>query len=88
MAVTFTKLGLKKNQEIKTIVLNEQSVEVKQYLPMNDKLDLMGKVLTDSQDENNFANPIKIEIGARVGYLYGHHCESVENLYNGQFQNK
>ena len=62
MAVTFTKLGLKKNQEIKTIVLNEQSVEVKQYLPMNDKLDLMGKVLTDSQDENNFANPIKIEI--------------------------
>ena len=33
-------------------------------------------------------NPIKIEVGARVGYLYGHHCESVENLYNGQFQNK
>lgn len=33
-------------------------------------------------------NPIKIELGARVGYLYGHHCESVDNLYNGQFQNK
>lgn len=60
--IAFTKLGLKKNQEVKTIVLNEQNIEVKQYLPMNDKLDLMGKVLTDSQDENNFANPIKLEI--------------------------
>jgi hypothetical protein len=29
---------------------------------MNDKLNLMGKVLTDSQDDNNFANPIKLEI--------------------------
>ena len=60
--ITLTKLGLKKNQEIKTIVLNEQNIEVKQYLPMNDKLDLIGKVLTDSQDDNNFANPIKLEI--------------------------
>lgn len=33
-------------------------------------------------------NPIRIEFGARVGYLYGIHCESVDNLYNGQFQNK
>ena len=60
--IAFTKLGLKKNQEIKTIVINEQNIEVKQYLPMNDKLSLMGKVLTDSQDDNNFANPIKLEI--------------------------
>jgi hypothetical protein len=39
--IAFTKLGLKPNKEIKTIVWNEQTIEVMQYLPVNDKLELM-----------------------------------------------
>lgn len=64
--LAFTKLGLKKNQEIKTIEYNEQTIEVKQYLPINDKLDLIGQALTYSQDENNFANPVKLEIFTKL----------------------
>ena len=33
--VSFTKLGLSKNQEVKIVEYNEQNIEVKQYLPIN-----------------------------------------------------
>ena len=39
--VSLTKLGLKVNQDIKTIEFNEQIIEVKQYLPINNKLELI-----------------------------------------------
>ena len=60
--VSFTKLGLKVNQEIKTVNWNEQMIEVKQYLPVNDKLSLISDIINSSADNNNFANPVKIDI--------------------------
>jgi hypothetical protein len=32
--VSFSKLDLKKNQEVKTIEVNEQIIEVRQYVPI------------------------------------------------------
>lgn len=60
--VSFTKLGLKLNQEIKTIEWNEQIIEVKQYLPINKKLELISNVINLSVDETNFANPVKVKV--------------------------
>jgi len=60
MKPTFAKLGLKLDNNIKTIVINEQEIEVKQYLPINDKLDLISTVINLSMDDNNFANPVKV----------------------------
>lgn len=48
--VAFTKLGLKKKDEVKNVDLNGTIIEVKQYLPINDKLELIGKVLNSSHD--------------------------------------
>ena len=59
---TFAKMGLKVNSDVKTIVIGEQEIEVKQYLPVNDKLILIGKVINAAADENNFSNPIKLHI--------------------------
>lgn len=64
--VAFTKLGLKVNTDIKTIDFNEQKIEVKQYLPVSDKLDLIAKVINLSADDNNFANPIKVEVYSTI----------------------
>ena len=36
--IGFTKLGLKPNNEIQYIEFNEQTIEVKQYLPVEEKL--------------------------------------------------
>ena len=59
--ISFTKLGLKTNQDIKTIEYNGQNIEVKQYLPVNDKLGLISDVINSVAD-GNFANPIKVDI--------------------------
>lgn len=60
--VAFTKLGLKKNEEVKVVNIGENDIEVKQYLPVNDKLLLITRILQQAADDNNFSNPIKLEI--------------------------
>jgi hypothetical protein len=60
--LAFTKLGLKVNDEIKTVKFNEQDIEVKQYLPVNEKLEVIAEVLNNSADDNNFANPVKVDV--------------------------
>lgn len=60
--VTFTKLALKKKEEVKNIKINDIDIEIKQYLPVNDKLDLIARVISGAHDQNNFPNPIKIEV--------------------------
>ena len=60
--VSFSKLGLKAKNDIKTIEFNGQNIEVKQYLPINDTLELISKVINQSADDNNFSNPVKLDI--------------------------
>lgn len=70
--VSLTKLGLKVNQDIKTIEFNEQTIEVKQYLPVNDKLELITNVINASHDDNNFANPVKVSIFTTLEVMYAY----------------
>lgn len=60
--IGFTKLSLKRKNEIKTITINNNQIEIKQYLPVNEKLDLIARVINGAHDQNNFPNPIKIEV--------------------------
>lgn len=59
---TFAKMGLKAKNDIKTIMICEQEVEIKQYLPVQKKLELISNVANYSADANNFANPVKVEV--------------------------
>ena len=70
--VSLTKLGLKVNQDIKTIEFNEQIIEVKQYLPVNDKLELISNVINASHDDNNFANPVKVSVFTILEIMYAY----------------
>ena len=78
--LSFNKLGLKPNNEVKTFEFNEQVIEVKQYLSIEDKLTLIAKVLELSHDANNFANPVKIQAYAAL--------EIVEQYTNISFTEK
>lgn len=60
--VAFSKLALKRKDDIKIVKIGNFDIEVKQYLPVNEKLDLIARVLNGAHDENNFPNPIKIEV--------------------------
>lgn len=60
--VTFSKLGLKTEAPVKTINWNEQMIEVKQHLPLNDRLELIEKTINFTVDENNYYNPCKLDV--------------------------
>lgn len=60
--VAFTKLGLSINKEVKEIEWNGQKIEVKQYLPSNEKLELCSRIINDSVDDQNFYNPGRVAI--------------------------
>ena len=67
--VAFSKLALPKTSTTGTVEINEQSVEVKKYLPVDEKLALIGEAINESHDENNFPNPLKIEVFFTLGVI-------------------
>lgn len=70
--VTFTKLGLKKKDNVKEFTYNDQIIEVKQYLPINDKLIMIGNIINAAQDNMQYANPVKVEIFTNLEILYNY----------------
>lgn len=61
--VAISKLGLKINQEVKTFEFNGQNIEVKQYLPIQDRLRLISNVINQAlEEDSNFANPVKVRM--------------------------
>ena len=62
--LSFSKLGLTKNNNIKNVEYNGQNIEIKQYLSINDKVNLVATILNYSllNEENRFPNPIQIEV--------------------------
>lgn len=60
--IGFTKLGLKQNNEITLIDFNGQAIEVKQYIPVEEKLEMIAFIMERAHDQNNFSNPIKLEV--------------------------
>ena len=69
--ISFSKLGLSKNTEIKNFEYNGQNIEVKQYLPINDKATLVAQILnyTLNNGENRFANPLQIEVMTLINVI-------------------
>ena len=68
--VSFAKLDLKLNQEAAIVQFNGQNIEVKQYLPVNEKLELITNVINLAADENNFVNPVKINVLTTLEIMY------------------
>ena len=70
--VTFSKLKLTKKNEVRTLQINGIDVEVKQYLPVEEKIGIIERVLRASADDNNFANPIKLEVFLNLEIMYNY----------------
>lgn len=68
--IAFTKLGLKPNKDIKTISWNDNEIEIKQYLPVNEKLDMISRIINNSADDMKFYNVGKIEIFTSLEFIF------------------
>ena len=60
--VGLTKLGLSVNKETTSFKWNDQNIEVKLYLPSQEKLELCSRIINDSVDDQNFYNPGRVAI--------------------------
>jgi hypothetical protein len=67
--LSFNKLGLKTKNEVKNVIFNEQNIEVKQYLPIREKMDLIAKVVELSFEDNGFINPAKVSVYTYLGVI-------------------
>lgn len=71
--VAFSKLGIKKvNDEVKTVTINDVEIEVKQFLPIQDKLTIIGNAINNAADGNRFANPVKIDMQLALEIVYAY----------------
>ena len=60
--ISLNKLGLKIDDSVSIVKFNDQDIEVKHYLPVNEKLDLIGAIINESADELKFYNVGKLEV--------------------------
>lgn len=67
--LAFSKLGLKVNNQVVNINYNEQTIEIKQYISVNDKLKLISDIINNTVDEHNFCNPIKVKVHLALGII-------------------
>ena len=68
--IGLTKLGLKKNTNLIQLNWNDQIIEIKEYLPIQEKLDLIGRIVNQSLDDNNFVNPARLQIFMTLEIFY------------------
>lgn len=67
--LAFSKLGLKLNNQVTNIYYNEQEIEVKQYISVNDKLKLISDVINKTIDEHSFCNPVQVKVFIALGII-------------------
>ena len=61
--VAFSKLKCKINENVVPVQIGEETIAVKQYLPIQDKLKLIGDVVMASHEQDyNYSNPVKVDM--------------------------
>ena len=61
--VPFTKLKCKINIDEIPVQIGEETIAVKQYLPIQEKLELIGKIIMQAHEQDeNYSNPVKASV--------------------------
>ena len=61
--VPFTKLKCKINEDSIPLQIGEEIIAVKQYLPIQEKLELIGNVVMAAHEQDaNYSNPVKANV--------------------------
>ena len=72
--ITYTKLGIKPVvDELKVIDwAQELKIEVKQYLPLSKKLEVLTNIINASTDDNGFYNSAKIDFNQTLEIIFAY----------------
>lgn len=67
--ITFASMKLKTNSEIKTVTIGDSTIEVKQYLPVSDKVDLI-QIALQKAEENGIYNEVLLDVYFNLNLVY------------------
>jgi hypothetical protein len=72
--VPFSKLKCKIDDSIKQVKINEEiTIEVKQYLPIQEKLGLIGRVVELAHEQDaNYSNPVKADVFTKLEVIFAY----------------
>lgn len=75
--IPFSKLDAKLNTQVNQVCFcnskNETiSYEVKYYLPIQEKLEMISKIINQSVDDNGFYNPMRVQIFTVLEVVYAY----------------
>ena len=69
---TFAKFNFKLNTNITEIEFGGQTIEVKQYLPIQEKMKLINRVLNDALGDNTTNNALALDMFANLEILFAY----------------
>ena len=67
--MNFTDLNLQKNDSVSTFTINEQQINVIQYLPVEDKYDLMAITLQKAEEDGLY-NELLLDVFFHLNIIY------------------
>ena len=70
--VAFGKLQLTKNNKVETFDFNGQTIEVKQYLPLDEKTQMFERIINNSADDKGFYNITKVNFWLKLNVLFSY----------------
>ncbi len=71
--ITFNDLKKELPLKIKVVKINDKQIEIKQYLPVNEKLALITNVLQNlAQNEYPFVNPVQMDVYTVLELIYAY----------------
>lgn len=70
--VPYTKLGLTKNDNKEKLQWGQVEIEIKQYLPFEDKLHLIERIVNKSLDEKGYINPCRCDLFEKMEIFYAY----------------
>jgi hypothetical protein len=75
--VPFSKLQMKVNNDVEKVSYitsngDEIVYEIKKYLPLTEKLDLVSRIINQSIDDNGFYNPMRVKFNMAVEVVFAY----------------
>jgi hypothetical protein len=71
--VPFTKLKCKINENEIPVQIGEETISVKQYLPVQEKLTLIGNVVEQAHEQDaNYSNPVKADVYTELEMVFAY----------------
>lgn len=60
--LAYSKLNLKADTSAVPLSWGEYNIEVRKYLPLEEKVEMISRIVNQSIDENGFYNPLKVNM--------------------------